>query len=239
MSNKETLNIFVDKEVLKRFDAFGESLSGYKGDKVGAALKALMALYEIDERIVIKLLSPTDEDVDIPAMIQKYVDDKVKLAKEYDIYLPVFTALQTGLRMSELREITWQHIDIERRLITLPHTKTNRPRSVPITAKLAAELDAVTPKTGPLFRGQQGGFVGDKQWRDLLKPLQDAIPKFKDGHRGTGTAWHLLRHTFASRYVQAGGDIYRLAKILGHSNVTTTQIYAHLAPAHDEVMERI
>jgi len=58
MSNKETLNIFVDKEVLKRFDAFGESLSGYKGDKVGAALKALMALYEIDERKVGKVKKP-------------------------------------------------------------------------------------------------------------------------------------------------------------------------------------
>lgn len=55
--------------------------------------------------------------------------------------------------------------------------------------------------------------------------------------RATGRAWHLLRHTFASHYVQAGGDIYRLAQILGHTNITMTQRYAHLAPAsHDPIL---
>jgi len=70
--------------------------------------------------------------------------------------------------------------------------------------------------------------MGEKQWRELLRPVQRAVPKFTENHKGTGTAWHLLRHTAASWYVMRGGDIYRLSKMLGHASVTTTEVYAHL-----------
>ena len=43
---------------------------------------------------------------------------------------------------------------------------------------------------------------------------------------------HGLRHTFASHFVMNGGDIYSLSKILGHSSVKITEIYAHLSPSH-------
>jgi site-specific recombinase XerD len=39
---------------------------------------------------------------------------------------------------------------------------------------------------------------------------------------------HALRHTFASRQIRKGVDLYTLSKLLGHANVSTTQMYAHL-----------
>lgn len=42
--------------------------------------------------------------------------------------------------------------------------------------------------------------------------------------------WHALRHTFASLYMQSGGDLYPLSKLLGHASVAQTEVYAHLAP---------
>ena len=42
--------------------------------------------------------------------------------------------------------------------------------------------------------------------------------------------WHALRHTFASHFIMAGGNILTLQKILGHSDVKITLMYAHLAP---------
>ena len=43
-------------------------------------------------------------------------------------------------------------------------------------------------------------------------------------------AWHSLRHTFASHFVMAGGNILTLQKLLGHADLTMTLIYSHLAP---------
>jgi integrase len=51
--------------------------------------------------------------------------------------------------------------------------------------------------------------------------------------RAAGVSWctpHILRHTFASQCVIAGIDLYRVSQWLGHSSITTTQIYAHLLP---------
>jgi site-specific recombinase XerD len=42
--------------------------------------------------------------------------------------------------------------------------------------------------------------------------------------------WHAMRHTFASHYAMAGGNLLALQKILGHSKFEMTQIYSHLAP---------
>lgn len=47
-----------------------------------------------------------------------------------------------------------------------------------------------------------------------------------------GQAAHALRHTFASHFMQKGGNILTLQKILGHSSLAMTMRYAHLAPEH-------
>ena len=48
----------------------------------------------------------------------------------------------------------------------------------------------------------------------------------------TDLHFHDLRHTFASQFVMAGGDLYILKEILGHKSITMTQRYAHLSPAY-------
>jgi site-specific recombinase XerD len=55
-------------------------------------------------------------------------------------------------------------------------------------------------------------------------------------NKGGKITIHTLRHTFASRLVQAGVSLAKVSKLLGHSSVTTTEIYAHLAP--NEVSEK-
>lgn len=61
-----------------------------------------------------------------------------------------------------------------------------------------------------------------------FKNLQKALNI--EGDRKIGA--HGLRHTFASHYVMNGGDIYTLSKILGHSSIKITEIYAHLSPSY-------
>lgn len=82
-------------------------------------------------------------------------------------------------------------------------------RTVPLLAGVAAYLPPHPDRT-------------PRQWRDRLKEAcrQANVQVFTP---------HVLRHTFATRYLAGGGDIYILSRILGHASVTVTeQVYAHL-----------
>jgi integrase len=147
-------------------------------------------------------------------------------------------AVGTGLRISELTHLRWADVDVERRLIAVHRgrqgtTKSGKIRHVPI-------LDTLLPliRTMALHRdGADLVFPGEKGKDGKHRPrsLVGVRVPFKQAAERAGLdralRFHDLRHTMASHWVLDGGDIFRLSKILGHSNVTITQkTYAHLAP---------
>ena len=103
--------------------------------------------------------------------------------------------------------------------------KGGKMRYVPMPPELAGELrrfpavigeDRIFPPEPGAKSGRQ---TGGREFRDDL--LERAgIKDFR---------FHDLRHTFASWYMMNGGDLYELAKILGHSNIKMTERYAKLA----------
>jgi integrase len=142
-------------------------------------------------------------------------------------------AVGTGVRIDEQLHLQWVDIDLERRLITVQRgeqgtVKGGRLRHLPI-------LDAVLPmlKARALQRGGAELVFGGKRGKVRDKPAVRRALRAALARAGLDTKlrWHDLRHTCASWWVLAGGDIFRLAKLLGHSSVTITeQWYAHLAP---------
>ena len=153
------------------------------------------------------------------------VADVLRLARQLGILLEIYLALKAGLRSSEIRKLCWEDVLFEQNLIIIRKESGKRPRSIPLIPQLKRFLLHRRGKNGPVFLGQQGGFVGEKQWRQRFTPLSK-LPCFKR----CGKTLHALRYTYASWYVQNGGDIYRLSKILGHGSVVTTQkSYAHLS----------
>lgn len=77
-------------------------------------------------------------------------------------------------------------------------------------------------------------------WTDALKPLQSAMPIFRELPAGsTGRAWHLFRHTFGSRAAQHRVPIVKLQAWLRHADIHTTMIYTHLAPGFDADIEKV
>lgn len=142
-------------------------------------------------------------------------------------YPIVFTALNTGMRLSEILTLTWSGVHIDSVIspfIELSQTKNNKKRAIPLNDEMIE-----------LLKGQKGKhekfvFVGShgKPVKSVRKPFQTALRK-------SGIVdfrFHDLRHTFASHFVMQGGDLLTLKEILGHSSMEMVERYAHLAQAH-------
>ena len=133
--------------------------------------------------------------------------------------------LLTGARKSEILKARWENVRLDLRLLTVPLSKSGKPRHLPLSDAAVAVIRALPRGPGCpwLFPGHAPG-----------KPLSD-VYLFWDGlRRGLGLAdvrIHDLRHTFASFLVNAGHSLYEVQKLLGHSDPRTTMRYAHLGQA--------
>lgn len=115
-------------------------------------------------------------------------------------------------------------------MVHYTQTKTDRNRSVPIDDELANEIREFHASkdglaSGHIFKSSVGAF---------RMAIKDAQIELLDGQ-----LTHVLRHTFASHFVMRGGNILVLQKVLGHKDLKTTMIYAHLAPGHMEEVRHL
>lgn len=121
----------------------------------------------------------------------------------------IWAALLTGARRGELFLIRKEHIGTNEIQIPASHTKTMRSRVIPIIPALRPWLEHF-----PLVMTIDGV---KSSWRRA---------RVKAGMEHVN--FHDLRHSCASIMLSLGVDLYTIGKILGHSNVSTTQRYAHL-----------
>ena len=112
-----------------------------------------------------------------------------------------------------------QHIDVNSGILTLDNrthiTKSRRIRVIPLN-KTAKEILNKRIALDAIFQ-----FTPDQVIK-LMKKYRD------DSEVRKALSFHSLRHTFASWLVQKGVPILNVSKLLGHSDIKTTQIYAHV-----------
>ncbi len=136
----------------------------------------------------------------------------------------VILAVETGIRKEELFSLTLQRINLARREIVLDLTKSGLPRRVPLSDKAISVIKDLlagrrAPESPYLFVKADGTrFVDMKNGFDAARQRAGL----------NNVRWHDLRHTFASWFVQAGGDLYHLSRILGHASLQMTTRYSHL-----------
>jgi integrase len=169
-------------------------------------------------------------------------------AKLLDVALPqwrelLLIALRTGLRIGELRGLRWSDIDLIRRTVHVQRTssgkakfkamgttKSNRARMVPLSPDATAALAALkSPKAHPdslVWPGRT------KREARSEAGCDNAIKRMLKlaGIQERGLGWHTCRHTFASWLAIRGVSLRVIQELLGHSSITVTEIYAHLAP---------
>ena len=159
-----------------------------------------------------------------------------------DTYTLYTTAVYTGLRQGELAALRWECVDLDRRLLTVGRsfdgpTKAGDVRYVPL-------MDVLLPVLRAWRLQCPGVFVFPNSKGEMHQPKDrifcERFQKVLDAagfERPTGSRrvhyirFHDLRHTFASHWVMAGGDLFKLQKILGHKTTELTLRYAHLSPA--------
>lgn len=144
----------------------------------------------------------------------------------------VRVALHLGLRKGEIFGLRWRDLDLETRRITIARSFTGTPKSgKPRHLRLPAVLVPVLAEWYSIVPPSAGGLVFPIRGRmaDRSETLELGEAMDRAGIRAKAM-WHLLRHSFASHFVMAGGNILTLQKILGHATLNVTLVYAHLAP---------
>jgi integrase len=141
--------------------------------------------------------------------------------------LVILLGARAGLRRGEIINLRWQDIDFKNNQIYVAPDKTENFRYVPMSGDLKKILAAGA-------RGIKTAYVINTNKDDNKQRGKESLTlNFNKIKKAAGIekgSLHTLRHTFASHLVQAGVDLYSLSKLLGHTSVKTTEIYAHITP---------
>lgn len=132
--------------------------------------------------------------------------------------------LLTGMRVSELLSSRWESVDLDKRSLHVPTSKTGRARYVPL-AQAAADVIAGLPRA----EGATYLFPTPRNPRKHLTSIKHGWQTARDAAGLPGLRIHDLRHSAASFMVNSGVDLFAVGKVLGHASVQSTQRYSHLA----------
>ena len=137
----------------------------------------------------------------------------------------------SGLRISECQSLCWNQLRTKERLVRVIG-KGNKERIVPITDSLitwlekfrAAEIEAghAPSETSYVFLSEDGKPFSVRTLRNDIHNLLREI-----GWEGKASP-HVLRHSFATHLLENGAEIMSVKEMLGHSNISTTQVYTHV-----------
>jgi integrase/recombinase XerC len=139
----------------------------------------------------------------------------------------------SGLRLSELAGLRWDQIDTASGLITVTG-KGNRTRVVPVGSYAAAAL-AKWRKARATFAGfaEPHIFVSNRGNPIAVRTIQARIRYWARRQGLLQQVYpHLLRHSFASHMLESSGDLRAVQELLGHADISTTQVYTHLDFQH-------
>ena len=211
---------------------------------------AKVKLYAVDDNASVRYLNP-DEEKRLRTALMDRDDHLRKRRSQFNEWrrernLPLFPefgpedfpdhlhpivilTLNTGMRRGELFNLRWSSLDLDKALLEVagPGAKSGQTRHIPLNQEALRALKrwrkpTITNK-GLVFPGIDGGRLTNinSAWRSLTK--RASLPDFR---------FHDCRHHFASRLVMAEVPLNTVRELLGHSEISMTLRYAHLAPEH-------
>jgi len=228
---KAALNWAVDHKLITAHQLQGRAVKPLRQDRLGR-----VRFLTVDEETTLrKALTARDVDL-IHGRANANAWRRARGYKELPELGPfgdhltpvVLLGLNSGCRRGELLALRWTDVDLVAARLTVrgETAKSGRTRHIPLNAEAVAVLkDWQDQATGDLvFPGEDGEtmFSLKTAWGRVLKAAAKTAPTIADFR------FHDLRHTFASKLVQAGVDLYVVKALLGHSDFMLTARYAHL-----------
>lgn len=253
-----TNDITVDKitsEVIRKYRLW---LNRYKNDNNDELATITQGYHLIALRGFLGYLSKRDipslspEKIELPKVARKQVTflhydeinrmfDAISLDSEQGLRDRAIVELlfSSGLRVSELANLNRDHVNTKRReFMVRGKGQKDRPVFIGETAArrvddyLSARLDNLPPLFLSYSRNNTSSTTGDYR-RLTTRSIQRIINKYA---RLAGITKHVsphtMRHSFATDLLMNGADIRSVQSMLGHSNISTTQVYTHVTDQH-------
>jgi integrase len=223
----------IDRELIKEFRAYLLKANHLKNKEFKLGVNTASSYY----KNFISVL----KEASLKKIIDKDILDSIEFIKEEDTYREYLTeeelsllwktkcesdqlrriaffSVYTGLRFGDIQKLTWDKIftdNVQGFYINLNTSKTKSKDNLPIPEEAYKLLKQEGTSEGVIFKGLN--------YSEIQRPLRNWI---KESGITKHITFHNFRHTFATLQLANGTDIYTVSKLLGHKNISTTQIYA-------------
>jgi excisionase family DNA binding protein len=157
-------------------------------------------------------------------------EERLMAAAPDHLRVALTVALNTGMRLGEIMNLKWEHVDLTAKRVRVEKTKSGKVRFININGRLhemLAKLRTTANDSSYVLPNEGTG----KPYVCLHRSFTTACKKA--GIRGL--RFHDLRHTFATRLIQGGVDIETVRSLLGHCSIVLTQRYTH---SNNEMKQR-
>lgn len=152
-------------------------------------------------------------------------------------WVAIAIALRLGLRRGEIFGLRWSDVDLAGGYVTVARSyrlapKSGKPRLLPLPKELAVLLGEWRPRCPKTADGVICPLHHNDDWRMSSPRATHGLEELLRAAdcRPLARGFHALRHTFATHFVRSGGSLLALQRLLGHSDISTSMIYAHASP---------
>lgn len=142
----------------------------------------------------------------------------LKHTESQELSIIVTLAIETAMRRGEIAALDWKHVDLQKRTAHLPKTKTDAPRTVPLSSVAIRALQELPRRiNGSVFELQ-------------AESMSQAFERSCEPHRANikDLRFHDLRHEATSRLFEKGLNVMEVATITGHKTLDMLKRYTHL-----------
>lgn len=172
-----------------------------------------------------KKIKETYTDSELQQLLEKPDLKKVSF-NQYKIWVLTNYLIGTGNRISTALALKVKNLDFDNNLITLEKTKNRKQQIIPMSYTLKdILLEYLSYRSG---ESEDFVFCNSYGLHANLRTVQQSIADYNHARGVIKTSCHLYRHTFAKNWILNGGDIFRLQKILGHSDLTVVREYVNM-----------